>query len=70
MGARVGGRATMGIAGEAPLTWAMSNASRPGVFSSSTIPSRMLASSWLVLIWAGSKWCWEGPGRSPRSSYL
>ena len=61
---------TTGTAGEAPSTWAVSNASKSGFFSSSTIPSRMLAFSWLVPIWVRSKRHWEGPWRSSGSSCL
>ena len=55
MGAGVGGRSTIGTAGEAPLAWAVGNASRPGVFSFNTMPSGMLAASWLVLPWVGGR---------------
>ena len=49
MGAVVGGRGTTETAGEAPTELVVSSARRSGVFSLSTIPSGMLASSWLVL---------------------
>ena len=50
MGVEVGGQGTTGTAWEAPPAWAVSNASRSGVFSLSAISLGMLASSWLVLI--------------------
>ena len=69
MGAGVGGRGTTGTAGEVPPAWAVSNSNRSGVFSSSTMSSGMLISSWLVLSWAGGKHRWKGPGRSSGSSW-
>ena len=38
VGVGVGGRGTTGIVGEAALAWVVSNASRSGVFFSSTVP--------------------------------
>ena len=65
---RVGGQGTTETTKEAPLVWAVSNASKSGVFSLSTIPLGVLASSRIVLMWVGGKRYCEGPGRSLGSS--
>ena len=67
-GARVGGQGTTRTAREVSPAWVVSNATRSEVFSSSTMPSRMLISSWLVLSWAEGKRRCEGLGRSSGSS--
>ena len=69
VGAGVGGRVTTGTFGEEPLTWAMSNASRSGIFSSNPMPSGMFMASWLVLTCAGFKCGREVLGVSLGSSY-
>ena len=68
IGAGVGGWGTTRMTGKAPSTRAVSNAKKSGVFFLSTIPSWILVSSWLVLIWMGSKRRWEVLGRSLGSS--
>ena len=66
--ARVGGQGTTATAGEEPPDWAVSRASRSGVFSLKPIPSGMLVPYWLELIWAGHNKRCEVLRASSRSS--
>ena len=65
---RSGWSGTTTTAGEEPLVWAVSRASRSGVFSLKPIPSGMLVSYWLELIWAGHSGRCEVLRASSRSS--
>ena len=69
MGVGVGGWGTIGMAGEAPPVWVVSNTRRSGVFSSNTIPSGILTPFWLVLAWAGHRGRRKLPRASSWSSY-
>ena len=53
VGVGVGGQVTTGMAGEEPPTWAVSKASRSGVFSSNPMSSGMFVAYWWALTCAG-----------------
>ena len=55
VGAGVGGWVTTTTVGEEPPAWAVSRASKSGVFSSNPILSGMLVASWSTLACAGHK---------------
>ena len=52
----VGGQVTTAMVGEEPPIWAVSRASRSGVFFSNSILSGMLVASWSALTCAGRRW--------------